>query len=312
MGFKNLFWIFTSFLFFQDIYAWPIKEKVLFYEGNSTGVNKKWLKLGSSPEESVKFLLKILEKSPSGKNIILQAKKKAQERGRPLESLIVPGENSITDTTLIRHFSVDNPDDVTFEIESIVVINEDHSIENAILDLAHELVHFVHKSAFNPYGKHFDVKKFIDSTLEGKGGEIEAYLQECAVMSEIMEQRFFNDDNCQSVYFPENEKLSLRLSRRAFFQLGKYMDDFLGQLSGHQLLKQDFPEITSSEAKFISSAYKLPYPYAALKEYQQIMKKVCENDSQRFKYLKRSPASISTSSYTQQLADYRSRCRAFL
>ena len=86
-------------------------------------------------------------------------------------------------------------------------ISIDHNIEDALLDLSHELVHFVHKEAFNPYGDHFDFQDFLRSTLEGRGGEVQAYLHECAVMSEIMNSRFLKDENCQRVYFPTNQRV---------------------------------------------------------------------------------------------------------
>ena len=137
-------------------------------------------------------------------------------QGKELIDVIHPGEHSITDTTLIRHFSVSVILAVTYETKSQVFLNSDHNIEDALLDLAHELVHFVHKEAFNPYGDHFDFEDFLDSTLQGRGGEIQAYLHECAVMSEIMRSRFLKDENCQKVYFPTNPERSRKKAKQHF------------------------------------------------------------------------------------------------
>ncbi len=151
--------------------AWPIKEQVLFTENDPAleRTHAKWSKLADTHRESILILLEVLRKSPSAKRVIEQAELKAAKLGKELVDLISGGEHSITDTTLIRHFSVSDPLAVTFETKSRVFLNTDHNIEDALLDLAHELVHFVHKEAFNPYGDHFDFHDFLESTLEGRG-----------------------------------------------------------------------------------------------------------------------------------------------
>jgi len=285
--------LFSFFLSF-NVFAWPIKEQILFTE-NDPVHNKshdKWTKLANTPTESILILLEVLKKSPSAKRIIEQAEVKAAKVGKELIDLISAGEHSITDTTLIRHFSVSDPLAVTYETRSQVFLNSDHNIEDALLDLAHELVHFVHKEAFNPYGDHFDFNDFLDSTLEGRGGEIQAYLHECAVMSEIMRSRFLKDENCQRVYFPTNKQRSLEQGKAAFYQLGEFKQIFLEEIQLFQLNEKNFPFLTDREASFISSAYGLPYPLASLREFKQIMAKVCRNDQERYKYLQRAPSSM--------------------
>lgn len=300
-----------AFLFIISFsaHAWPIKEQVLFTENDPVNkTNSKWIKLGASPSESILILLEVLKKSPSAKAIIEEAEIKAAKLGKELIEVIHPGEHSITDTTLIRHFSVSDPMAVTYETKSQVFLNSDHSIEDALLDLAHELVHFVHKEAFNPYGDHFDFEDFLDSTLQGRGGEVQAYLHECAVMSEIMRSRFLKDENCQKVYFPTNPERSQERGRAAFYQLGEFQDIFLEEIQQFQLSSKNFPFISGKEASFISSAYGLPYPLASLREFKQIMSRVCQNDKERYKYLERSPASVSE----RLQKDLAKRCSPFL
>ena len=300
---------FGILIFSLQLFAWPIEEQVLFTENDSTtSTHKKWIKLGATPTESVLILLEVLKKSPTAKKNIEHAEMKAAKLGKSLADLIIPGEHSITDTTLIRHFSASDPLNVTFETKSVVYLNSDHQIEDALLDLAHELVHFVHKEAFNPYGEHFDFSDFLDSTLEGKGGEIQAYLHECAVMSELMRSRFLRDENCGRVYFPENSALSNQRGKSAFYQLGEFKESFLEEIQQFHLNEKSFPFLSSKEALFISSAYGLPYPLASLKEFKQIMSKVCKNDQERYKYLQRAPSSINN----KLKKDLSRRCSPFL
>ena len=151
-----------SFFISLKLFAWPIKEQVLFTENDPAQrkPHEKWIKLSDEPKESISILLEVLKKSPSAKKVIDQAEVKAAKMGKNLVDLIIPGEHSITDTTLIRHFSVSDPLSVTYETKSLVYLNRDHNIEDALLDLAHELVHFVHKEAFNPKLEVWKPKKF--------------------------------------------------------------------------------------------------------------------------------------------------------
>ena len=106
---------------------------------------------------------------------------------KSLRSIILFQAHSHLDTTLVRHFSADNPFEVDYEFKSKVIIDHDLSIKDAVLDLAHELVYYLSKKPFNPYeqlGKK-DARDFVRDMIEGKGGEVEAFLMECAVMRPI-------------------------------------------------------------------------------------------------------------------------------
>ena len=69
---------------------------------------------------------------------------------------------------------------------------------------------------------------------------------------------------------------------------------FLEEIQIFQLTEEKFPYLSGREAAFISSAYGLPYPLASLREFKQIMARVCENDRARYKYLGRTPASVES------------------
>ena len=76
-------------------------------------------------------------------------------------------------------------------------------------------------------------------------------------------------------------------------------------------------EITKEKINFISSAYGVPYPMAALMEYDLVLEKVCENDKKRLAYMQQGPKRNSASrgpasvSETQEkfVASYSVRCK---
>jgi len=140
------------------------------------------------------------------------------------------------------------------------------------------------------------------------GGEIQAYLHECEVMAEIMRSRFLKDENCQRVYFPTNKNRSIKRGKTAFYQLGEFKDIFLEEVQQFQLGATNFPYLSGREASFISSAYGLPYPLASLREFKQIMSRVCRNDRERYKYLQRSPSSVGE----RLQEDLDKRCSPFI
>ena len=84
--------------------------------------------------------------------------------------------------------------------------------------------------------------------------------------------------------------------------------------------EKDIPQASGNEALFISSAWGLPYPVAAVKEYVNIMDRVCKNDQNRITLMQdklgRAPASSDTLKDTQDFRlmfeDFKSRCDRFV
>jgi hypothetical protein len=186
-------------------------------------------------------------------------------------------------------------------------------VKNAVLDLAHELTHFSLRKPFNPYNHTFGLKGFIKSTVEGKGGEVEAYLVECRVLLELFKNRK-GDSNCDQVIDEETGKVDKGLGIAKFYQLGRYHSAFHNSLKKHDLGPSDFQGAVADKANFISSAYGLPYPLAAVHEYESIMQRVCENDERRLAIMRqnqsRSPASGSTSRFRRLASSHKQRCEA--
>ena len=257
----------------------------------------RWVDMGPTEEVSIKRLIYLLQKSKSGRELLNMAKRKAWKKGLTLSDIIRPGNSSITDTTLIRRFSPHRPDQVIYETISKVLVDRQLSVIDALLDMAHELTHYGHRVPFNPYRGNFTLKEFLKSTVEGRGGEVEAYLMECRILEEIFSSEIQDRSNCSRIRNPIDGKLSRDLSIKEFYQVGKHMKSFVRNLAVHRLNRQDFPHLNNTQALFISSVYGLPYPLAAYKEYVSIMNRVCGNDYKRLvlfeQEMSRGPANLS-------------------
>ncbi len=282
--------------------------------------NKNWTKISKSEEESLKELVKFLSTSKTGKRLLLKAQKKAASYGETISDIIKPGNGSLTDTTLIRKFSPSRPDQVVLESRSVVYLNRHLNVLNATLDLAHELTHYAFRKPFNPYKLNFSLPKFVESTVEGTGGEVDAYLIECKVLQELFPKDIHSQTNCSKVVDPETGKLSRSLGKKEFYKMGAYYKEFRDKMSKYQ---GDLEDASNENALFISSAYGLPYPMAAVQEYESIMSRVCENDKKRLALMKdrisRMPASESDLEqndqhrlYARMSNSFKNRCSATL
>lgn len=273
----------------------------------------RWAYIAEDEDSSLKELLRVLKTSKTGKKVLKLAAAKAKTYGLTLEEVIYPGAGSLTDTTLIRRFSHGKPDEIDYESRSKVYINRTLSVKNAILDMAHELVHFSLRDPFNPYKNDFGLKDFVVSTVEGKGGEVEAYLVECQVHIELFPDV---DSNCTKVVSQETGKVDKALGVEKFYQMGRYFNIFENTLKKHKLTPLDFLHSGRDQADFISSAYGLPYPLAAVHEYESIMRRVCQNDEKRLAIMKdnlgRTPANEGNTEYQSLLSGHKQKCDAFL
>jgi hypothetical protein len=282
-------------------------------------LNETWYKKDRSEEENFKRLIFGLEKVSTGKKVIQKAKEKAAQQGHTLFDVLTVGNGSLTDTTLIRRFSAANPTQVVYETKSKIFINKHLKTLDAILDFAHELTHFTYREAFNPYDARFHLKDFIKSTVEGRGGEVDAYMVECKVLQELLPGEGFNRSNCQKVYDQKMGAVSKEMGVREFYKVGNHFKALKSDLEKFAVSENDLPEATSNESLFISSAWGLPYPVAAVREYVNIMDRVCKNDQNRISLMetkaKRAPAGIDSTKDAQDFRimfeDFKSRCDKF-
>jgi hypothetical protein len=285
-----------------------MEEKTIHVEGTMTG-NRTWMDYTSSPELNLKKLLELLSRSSTGEKLIKEAQYKAARAGLTLDDVIKVGQTSLTDTTLVRKFSPHSPEHVIYETRSVVYVNKTLAWDDALLDLSHELTHFVYREGFNPYAESFNAKDFIKSTIEGSGGEVQAFLTECRVLRELFSRRIQSRSNCQKIEDSMGQ-LSFTKAVELFYHVGSYYDGFHVQLQKRSIASS-FSDLKPEKINFISSAYGVPYPIAALMEYDLVLNKVCENDKKRLAYMQqapqRGPASVSTGQ-SKFVESYSVRC----
>lgn len=247
----------------------------------------RWLSLGETEEAALRELVKILETSKTGRAIIAKTNQRAAQSGETFFDVVTAGEGSLTDTTLIRKFSAKDPHQIIYESKSRVTVNRDLNVVDAVLDLAHELTHFIYREPFNPYTTSFQLKEFVENTIDGKGGEVDAFLVECQVLLDIFPDQNRQRENCERVRDGQSGKLSKDRGVAEFFKVGPYIDRFRRTLTEHKLKESDFKDLSDETPHFISSAYGLPYPVAALEEYVGIMGRACVNDWKRLSLIKK-------------------------
>jgi len=302
----------TLFIFIIfSISTFAGSDGYLFIEGKLS-TTKKWIEFSSKEKLSLKHLFQNLAKSKTGRDLIRSANKRAKSYGKTLYDVVLAGKGSITDTTLIRRFSPKRPDQVSYETRSKVYINRYLNEYDALLDLAHELTHFVHRKGFNPYDKDFSLSEFIVSTIEGNGGEVHAFMTECKVLNELFPGKLSTRFNCNKIMNSESGKISRDLAIKRFYSIGPYYSKFKDKLDTHGIA-DDFPLVSNSEVGFVSSAYGMPYPVAAYHEYITVLSKVCENDKKRIAYMGKSSGiqrSVASVDITKVKKDYLDRCSA--
>ena len=308
---------------FALIIAYPLGLKAQLFKATTIdeeiNYSDSWYNKNKSDEENFKRLLNAISKSQTGKAIIKKASDKAAQSGQTITDVLGVGDGSLTDTTLVRRFQSSDPTIVAYETRSKVYINKHLKTLDAMLDLSHELTHYTFREAFNPYDHRFKLKDFIKSTVEGKGGEVDAYLVECKVLQELLPGEVGTRSNCTKVYDKKSGTLSKERGVEEFYKVGAHYRDLIKDFNKFSLEQNEIPKISNDDAIFISSAWGLPYPVAAVKEYENIMDRVCKNDQNRLSLIQnkldRTPASTDSNDSQHRLKtmfeDYKIRCQMF-
>jgi hypothetical protein len=269
--------------------------------------SQQWMEFSRSSEVNVQRLLELLGRSTTGGKLLSAAQRKADQTGLKLLDVVIPGESSITDTTLIRRFHPEQPDKIDYHVESKIYLNRHLTWKDGLLDLAHELQHYIARDVFNPYQDNYDLEAFILSTIEGVGGEVQAFLTECQVLSELFSQKHYQESACGDIDPKLSRAEKVLMAKKLFYQVGSFYPQM--QLISKKFgLSDKFDLLTDKKIKFISSAYGLPYPVAAYYEYQTVLNKVCENDRKRLAYL-RQDKGRSPASYTDLAQKLSRRCQ---
>lgn len=271
-----------------------------------------WRKLASTEEKSIEQLINIINTSKLGIKLIDMARLRAAKDLKKLEDVIESGNVSVTDTTLVRKFNPSAPESVRFETRSKVYIDKSHNTKNAVLDLIHELIHYTYKKPFNPYLGEFSLSTFLEDTIQGKGGEVDAFIVECKVGRDIYGLKAIS---AQCLNILDGESFSRELAVKEFYKLGEHFDKFKKDAHEHNIKQEIITHISPEQSSLISSAWSSPYPVAIVEEFEEIMRKVCHNDLKRMTYIAESKGrSIASANekLTAAHANFDARCREYL
>lgn len=263
-----------------------MQERVLFrdYDYNQS----TWTGLAGTTADAVEGLLILLRKSAVGRGLILKARAKALESDRDLKEIVEAGNETVTDTTFVRKSVFEAGEFQTNYIEiSRIILNKDLSIEDAVINLAHELTHFIFRHQNNPY-QEIDLKSFISNTIDGIGGEVDATMVECRVIKELFQRRFVEDIACQRIIVDQERSTSTVRSEglKEFYKVGDYWPQIEQLFRKYNLSMADFPLLSKRQPLYFSGQYGVPYPLAAIKEYQKLVQKICTNEEIRLQKIK--------------------------
>lgn len=275
-----------------------------------------WTDLEKTEIDSFRRLIDLLEKSTTARKILSKAYTICGGEKGLLEKCVESGEGSLTDFSLSRKYSQSDPTKMEHVVSKKVILNRNLRIMDAVMDLIHELTHFSLKVPYNPYVDNFTAKTFINETIQGVGGEVDAFSTECKVLRELSPYAFDRHSQCQ-VLLDDKGRISRAKAIKSFWQVGEYFNKFNEECEsmGIDLV---FELLTDKDIAFTSAAYDYPYPLAALLEYQMVKEQSCKNDFTRLKIMQRrvdrAPASrtpefiIFKKQYSGMLDSYTRRC----
>ncbi|MCO5141548.1 MAG: hypothetical protein M9962_00490 [Oligoflexia bacterium] len=241
---------------------------LLFLNPILARAQKDW---GSS-YSSIDELVAVLEKSKTGKQII----EKAKGRDPEIWMKIKLAESSYTESVFARSYSLlDGGEEI--KIRHLVHLKKDLGFSDAVLDLAHELVHFNHKSVLDPYGAKFNLESFVRHGIEGEGGELEAFRNECLVSWEL-EQKISD--------FPKHS-LCQPYKKDGSFAYEKAKNDYyaIGSWKLREEVRVAVPEVHRSKVIFTSSYASKPYPVALAEEYYATKQAACTNNQKKHRLI---------------------------
>jgi hypothetical protein len=241
----------------------------------------------SKPDWELAELVKILDSTSSGQKLLQKALD--QIDGKELSDLypyLKKGNLSYTDTSLTRRFD-EHSGEVHYHQSSVVVLNGSLPKGTALLDLAHELTHFAFRGAFNPYVKDFSQGLFLKKTIEDRGGEAHAFLVECMLGEDLGWKeplRPRDRERCEPYRRSSGQSFKFGKIIEDFYSVGGYLDFAQGHIEEPSEIEE---KLNGREPAFISAAAQVPYPVAALQEYQRLRERACDNDRRRAQRLTR-------------------------
>jgi len=295
-------------VFFLALFSFSLSARVISVDVDvdHSIYKKKWTSTGRTQEESLKLLFTLLKKTETGAKIVSRAEKLATERQTDLLKLVEASSTSRCDSTLVRRFAKSEPDRVSFDLHTKIYLSSDLSLYDAILDLSHELTHYVFRKTFNPYSDEFSLENYIKATVDGRGGEVDAYIVECRVSDELFQDTELRKRSYCHLVKGEDGKYSHQMAAQQFYRIGEGYSNFIKEVN-----VDEFPFASNRSPLLLSSVSDMAYPVSAISEFKSISERVCHNEWRRLSYIKeknggRMPASVTS------LSSFDKRCKSFI
>jgi len=205
---------------------------------------------------------------------------------------------SRTDAVLTRQFDpITGHESRSREVT--VYLKRTSSMPDLVLDIAHELVHATSRPAWDPYDPGLTPGKYIWTSLEGEGGEIEAVLSECRISAEIPAFKPMFHKRCNSYLDPTKTLVDRTKVRQDFYRVGHWNRELMRELGAEVVM---LPLLNSEEPRLYSSTGSTPYPVALLREYREVTSAACENSKKRAEIAKSKTPARSLASQANLLA----------
>lgn len=249
--------------------------------------------------ERIQEALETLRRLPSGATLLNLAKKQWPDG---IAQAFRWGPVSKTDAIITRYYNPDTGEERRSRTVSII-LRQDQALEELVLDMAHEIVHATSRPAWDPYDASLTAARYIQTAIEGPGGEVEAVIGECKVNLEMAERFGTGSDRCLR-YVEPGKGISRERVLAEFYRVGRWSKGLERKL-GSDFVR--LPHLSSESPKLYSSTGHTPYPVALFDEYSDLTRIACQNSRRR---LSMRPAASSRSPAMQPSENFlRSRCR---
>ena len=239
--------------------------------GAESGREPAWKR----PWKGLPELLAVLGSVPEGESILARAK----EKDPNFLDRIQLGSASFTESTFARSYSLlDGKEKI--ELRHEVTLNRRLPLGEAVVDLAHELVHFTEKAMLDPYKPGFELKEFIRRGIEGPGGELTALRSECLV-AWALEKRYRNYPRHQlcAPYRAADGSFRRDQALADYYALGRWMSRAPASLI------DAIPNLSSDPVVFTSSYARKPYPIALTEEFEATREAACANNRKKYRLI---------------------------
>ena len=230
-----------------------------------------------------------LAETSTGKKILSQA-------GEMVEQ-VRWGNVSKTDAVLTRQF--DPTTGIEKRVREVTVyLKETQTIEESILDLAHEMTHAMAGPQWDPYDPNLTASNYVHAIIDASGGEVDALTTECRVALELSDMKGTDPGRCTKYSRSTEERVSRAEILKDFYRVGRWKGQVAKALEQSGVDTGALPLLSGEEAVFFSSTGKTPYPIALLREFAELNNVACGNTVKRL-----STMSSSTDQNPQTIRD---------